>query len=152
MASINDLRSDAFSSSTNSVGLIGQNNQYYIMLATDMTTTSTSFSNFMTNTVKLYGGYVVITFVVSYTNSNSSNTNRYALSIDNNIVRYGSGASTNNTNPTTTVIQYATHSLSAGNHTINIVWRVSGGTGRVRTATNPETESANILIQEFAGV
>lgn len=114
-------------------------------LTEDVTTTSTSFVEILRIDTPTYGGTCLVSFSVSG-NATSNRNVYFAAMLDGVLVRGtkfrqdgGSGA------PASLVCHVAP---DAGDHTFQILWAVSSGTGRIRAATITE-EHASLLIEEI---
>lgn len=120
-------------------------------ITVDTTTTSPTFVTLLTDTITIGAGRaLIIQFLSSMSNSNSNNI-VYARIQVNGVTYRGAATTAQNTNRSGAVcIQTRVTGLAAGTHTVTVQWRVSGGTGQVRVVSQPDTESASMLIEEVS--
>lgn len=115
----------------------------YISDTSDRTTTSTSFVTLgALNTLPvLYANTrVVVWFVGGCSNDSTNETNYFALYVDGVPVKYHAVTCRTANSPYGIAFAYRSPVLSVGSHTFQGFWRVSGGTGQIRSASFPEIE------------
>ena len=121
-------------------------------LLIDTTTVSTVFVPLLSASITITtGGILLVRFSASASNSNNNNQVIFRLLIDG-VAKHGAAlvSASGATNVGGASLVYRQTGLAVGLHTVDIQWRVSGTTGRIRPVTNPDLESASLLVEEVS--
>jgi len=133
-----------WSSASSSNGRIVQ--QTFDEITADTTTTSLTFVTLLTRTLTTGANKLNIHFTCAGSNSSNNTAVHFEIQIDGVSIR-GSALVASSAATQSTSIVYST-TVTAASHTIDIKWKVPGGTGRVRPVTTV-IEHASLLIQEI---
>lgn len=121
----------------------------FVEITTDTTTTSITFVTLLSTTITMSAsGILIVRFLSSVSNSNSNNITYARIQVNDTTYRGGAVTAQGNNRSSAICIQQRITGLGAGTHTVTVQWRVSGGTGRVRVATQPDSESASLILEE----
>lgn len=125
----------------------------FVKLASDITTTSTTFVDMtgITLTLTTVGGDLLVNFSFSISNTNANRLLNVRVMLDG--VTQG-GASTRITAvdaPGSGAIVLRLTGVSAGSHTVKVQWMTASATAQCRPVTGAiDGEHANLLVQEIS--
>ena len=113
---------------------------------TDVTTTSTTFTDLLTVNITTTGGDLLIQASAGFKQSNDQQSVYFQVLIDD-IVQRGAGATCRNQDIRGSMSIVLKRAVAAGARVVKLQWRVSANTGSVNAATVPE-EHASLLVSE----
>jgi hypothetical protein len=92
--------------------------------------------------------YLRVLFTCSSYNSTSPSLNYFRILLDGTMIKGSSVRITATTNSTMATALSSYNLVTAGSHTVTIQWCTSGGTARIRPATDVNFGHASLLVQE----
>lgn len=118
-------------------------------IVADTTTGSVAFVSLLSqNITTTAGGILLVNFQVSGSNSNNNQQVIFRMSIDGVVKRGAAFVSASGAANVGCAGLLYRQAVAPGIHTVLIEWRVTNNTGRIRPVTQPDTESASLLIEE----
>lgn len=120
-------------------------------ISTDVSTTSTSYSDLITKSVSINGTEMLINFTANGITQGGADSVYFRILVDGSPIANGGGWETRTSAGSAfscaNVIKLT--GLTPGSHTVKLQWRVAVGSGvAINAATAPDTNSANLLITE----
>lgn len=116
-------------------------------ITADTNTTSPTFVDLLTINLTTGASYLHINFTAACDNTNNDKITSFKLEIDG-VEQRGVGTTVGNTLPTPVALVYRKQ-VSAGAHTVKILWKTNANTTRINVVTNSDNHHASLLVQEM---
>lgn len=117
-------------------------------ISTNTTTTSTTFTNLLSQAITTQSGFLLINLTISASNSAANRTVSFQVLVDG-VVRRGLSVRVSATGVAESGGLVLRVPVTAATHTVAVQWSVSSSTGQIRPTTTV-TEHCSLLLQEVA--
>jgi hypothetical protein len=123
----------------------------FAKISVDTTTTSTTWVDLISQAVTITAsGILIIHLTAAVSNSAVNKAVQFRVTVDG-VSQGGFGIELKSAGVSCSgAIVVRVTGLSAGAHTVKARWQTSAGTAQIRPVGAPDTESANMLIEEVA--
>ena len=113
-----------------------------------MSTSSTTFIDLLTVPIVTTGGNLEIWANASNSLTSPSRTTFFRITLDGVALDGASTFTTFSDVARTAAIVRKVTGVLAGAHTVKVQWRVDSGTSQIRPVSQPDSESAGLLVNE----
>lgn len=119
-------------------------------LDADTSTNSSTWVDLLTvNVTTVAGSKLMVHFTAGFINTGTATT-YFRVTVDGTAKRGVANRASNNNYGQNASAVMTVPGLASGAHVVKLQWRVSGNVANVRPVTNPDSEHATLLVEEFA--
>lgn len=117
-------------------------------ISTNTTTTSTTFTNLLSQNITTQAGFLLINLTISASNASANRTINFQILVDG-VVKRGLSVRVSASGVAESGALVLKVPVTAASHTVLVQWSVLSSTGQIRPTTTV-TEHCSLLIQEVA--